>query len=209
MYLNHKPYILSSLSKHQLIWQIDTHEKLIFLTFDDGPIPGVTPRVIEKLEEYNAKATFFMVGENAAKYFDVFTLVKEKGHSIGNHSQNHLNSWQTPLLEYQKNIDLANNLLHSEYFRPPYGRIRMKNIPMLNNTYKIVMWTVLSGDFDQNCTPQKCFEKVEKYTNSGAIIVFHDSLKAEKNMFYCLEKTLDLYSQQGYKFLSLDEYFYK
>lgn len=207
MYLNHKPYILSALSKRQLIWEIETNEKIIFLTFDDGPIPQVTPKVIEKLEEYNAKASFFMVGDNAFKHHDVFKLVKDSGHTIGNHSNNHLNSWQTPLLDYYKNIELANTILESEYFRPPYGRIRIKNIPMLNKQYKIVMWSVLSGDFDQSCSPQKCFEKIQKYTGFGSIIVMHDSLKAEKNMLYCLEKTLDLYSQQGFRFLSLDQYF--
>lgn len=207
MYFNHKPYILSALSKNHITWQVDTNEKVLFLTFDDGPIPEVTPMVVKILENYDAKASFFMVGENAFKNSDEFELVKNAGHTIGNHTFNHLNSWKTPLPGYKKNIEKAHEILQTPFFRPPYGKIRMRNLTFLKKDYKVIMWSVLSGDFDQSCTPQYCFKKIEQYTKNGSIIVMHDSLKAKNNMLYCLEKTLEKYSGLGYKFLGLNDHF--
>lgn len=204
MYLTKTPYLLSALSRKQLLWSIDTQEKKLFLTFDDGPIPEVTPLVLNLLKNYNAKATFFMVGENATKYPDLAERVKNEGHCIGNHTYNHLNSWNTPLNDYINNVEKADTILHTRFFRPPYGKIRLRAIHLLNKKYKIVMWSVLSADFDINISPETCFDNITKNVKSGSIIVMHDSIKAKKNMLYALEKTLLTYSNQGFSFCSLD-----
>lgn len=205
MYLTKTPYLLSALSRKQMLWSVDTQEKKLFLTFDDGPIPEVTPLVLDLLHKYNAKATFFMVGENATKYPELALQVKNEGHTIGNHTFNHLNSWSTPLNDYLTNVEKADQVLNTRFFRPPYGKIRLRAIPLLNKKYKVVMWSVLSADFDSNQSPENCFENIFKNAKSGSIIVMHDSIKAKNNMLFALEKTLITYSKLGFGFCSLDE----
>ena len=204
MYLIKTPKFIQTLFPN-FIWNIDTMQKEIFLTFDDGPIPEVTPWVLETLSDYNAQATFFCVGENIQKHPDIFKLVVDAGHSIGNHTFNHLAGWSTENIRYFHNIRKCAHLAKTDLFRPPYGRIRPSQAQFLTRHYKIIMWDVLSGDFDQNNTRQECAANVIAKVNPGSIVVFHDSLKAQRNMKYALQKTLDHFGALDYKFKRIDE----
>lgn len=194
--------LLASLTKN-LIWSVKTDKKEVFLTFDDGPIPVVTPWVVETLGKYNAKATFFCVGDNVKKNQDVYKLILDKGHKIGNHTMNHLNGWTNFNKTYFENIEKCDNLIHSNLFRPPYGKIKPTQINYLKKKYKIIMWDVLTKDYDESLAGEDCFEKVHKNCKPGSIVVFHDSLKAEKRLRIALPKTLDYLSKEGYTFSSL------
>lgn len=196
------PYILKLLLP-QLTWEVKTKEKKIFLTFDDGPHPEITPRVMDILDEYGAKATFFCVGENIDKYPEVYRLLLKRGHKTGNHTYNHLNGWKTPRDEYYDNIEKCNRLVDSPLFRPPYGRISLRHIPYLKMKYRIIMWSVLSLDFSNKVSPEQCLHNSVKNTKPGSIVVFHDSPKAAENMFYALTGFLEHFQKQGYIFSSL------
>ena len=202
MYLIKTPHFIQNLFPH-FTWRIPTEEKRIFLTFDDGPIPEVTPWVLEQLEKYNAKATFFCVGDNIRKFPEIFQQVKNAGHSIGNHTMNHLNGWTTENLTYFHNIRQGANQAKSALFRPPYGRLTPKQTQFLLRHYRIVMWDVLSGDFDQNITKEDCLNNVLASTRRGSIIVFHDSLKASERMMYTLPLVLEHFAAKGYRFEAL------
>lgn len=180
-----------------------TDKREIFLTFDDGPIPVVTPWVLEILKQYNAKATFFCVGDNVKKNSSVYDQVKAEGHKIGNHTMNHLNGWTNFNKTYFENIQKCNDLVHSDLFRPPYGKIKPTQINYLKKNYKIIMWDVLSKDYDEDQTGIECFERVKKNCKPGSIIVFHDSLKAEKRLRYALPKSLEFLTKEGYTFSTL------
>lgn len=199
------PEIVSQISIRDLYWRGDTTGKKIYLTFDDGPIPGITGKALDLLEKYGAKATFFMVGHNVMKHPDIAKLVIERGHSIGNHSFNHLNGWKTSNLTYAKNILQASKFIDSNLLRPPYGRITPAQVVMLRKKYKIVMWSILSGDYDQSRTPKECLETIVRHAEPGSIVVLHDSQKAEKNMLYSLQGTLELLNE--YDFVSLGDFF--
>ena len=186
-------------------WKVPTQNKEIFLTFDDGPIPEVTPWVLEQLAQYNAKATFFSVGENVKKHPAVFQSVKDAGHAVGNHTYNHLNGWGSENIPYFHNIRHCAHLVNSPLFRPPYGKLRPKQVQFLQRHYRIIMWDVLSGDFDPKITEEQCYNNVVNHTSAGSIIVFHDSLKAEKKLKYVLPKVLEYFSQQGYSFEKLND----
>lgn len=202
MYLTKTPSFVQSLFPNY-IWKIDTLEKKIFLTFDDGPIPEVTPLVLDILEDANAKATFFCVGDNVKKYPDIFDRIKAEGHSIGSHTFNHLNGWNTDNIAYFHNVREAASLTKSELFRPPYGRLKPKQSQFLLRHYKIIMWDVLSADFDQNISPESCLNNVLNNAAEGSIVVFHDSLKAKENMLYALPRTLEYFSNHGFVFSEL------
>ncbi|UKJ08622.1 polysaccharide deacetylase family protein [Solitalea lacus] len=202
MYPVKTPYLIKKLYP-SLTWNLNRAEKTLYITFDDGPIPEVTPFVLEELKKYNAKATFFCIGDNIRKHPEVFNQVVEGGHSIGNHTYNHLNGWQTPTAEYVKNIEKCNSLINAQLFRPPYGKIRPTQIHNLKKNYKIIMWDVLSGDFDINLSPQSCYENVIKHAENGSIIVFHDSLKAAPRLRYVLPKALEHWSSKGFNFKAL------
>ena len=190
------------------IWRFSTSKKELFLTFDDGPNPEITTFVLDILAKYNAKATFFCVGENAIKHPKIFKRILAEGHKIGNHTQNHLNGWKTENTNYIANVGLAEKSFNTvipnfktKLFRPPYGKIKKKQATALQNKgYEIIMWTVLSGDFDINCSPKKCYNNIIKNAKSGNIIVFHDSRKAKKNMQETLVNILAYYSNKGFKF---------
>jgi peptidoglycan/xylan/chitin deacetylase (PgdA/CDA1 family) len=173
------------------------------VTFDDGPIPIVTPFVLKILQEHNAKATFFCIGDNISKHPEIFDEVKNAGHAIGNHTFNHLRGWATDDKTYLDNFLKCDDLLHSNLFRPPYGRIRRSQITLLKKAkpdLKIIMWDVLSGDFDQKLKPKDCLQNVLKHTEPGSIIVFHDSLKAFDRLEYVLPKAMEEWERRGYKF---------
>lgn len=209
MYLVKTPWLLKKLYP-QLIWDSDKRDRTIYLTFDDGPIPIVTPFVLNILEQYKAKATFFCIGENATKHTDIFAKVKAAGHAIGNHTFNHLKGWDTADDVYLNNFAKAGDLLNTRLFRPPYGRIKRSQIKLLKQhrpNLQIIMWDVLSGDFDMELSPEKCLHNVLKNTQPGSIIVFHDSLKAFERLEYALPRAMEVWSNEGYTFGCLNQDF--
>lgn len=198
-----------------LVWNIPTKAKKIYLTFDDGPIPEVTPFVLQTLKRYNAKATFFCIGDNVLKHPDLFNTIISEGHQIGNHTQHHLGAWKVTRKEYLQNIVQASESLcqshkidlpknEKKLFRPPYGKITPRLIRSIKKLgYTIIMWDVLSFDWRQDQKAEWCLETVLKNTKPGSIIVFHDSEKAFQNMSYVLPKVLEHFSKKGFTFESL------
>lgn len=195
-------------------WQEKTTKKDIFLTFDDGPISYITPWVLEKLAAFDAKATFFCVGDNISKYPDVFESILKANHSIGNHTFNHLNGWKTSCDNYLENIEKAQveiqkkivqkNTKTDLLFRPPYGKIKTSQVnELVKKGYKIIMWDVLSGDFDAGLSKEACLDNVIKHAQSGSIVVFHDSEKSFKNLEYTLPRVLEHFTKKGYTFKCL------
>mgnify|MGYP001788724514 CR=1 FL=1 len=193
-----------------MVWNKSRLEKTIYLTFDDGPIPEVTPWVLKTLKAYNANATFFCIGDNIQKNPEIFAQLKADGHTTGNHTQNHLKGWAVADEIYLDNIRKCSQWMESDLFRPPYGRIKRSQIREIQNskfkiqngdqTLKIIMWDVLSGDFDIDLSPEKCLQSVLKKTSNGSIIVFHDSLKAWERLEYVLPKALEFWQKEGYSF---------
>ena len=204
MYFIKSPQFVKNLFPN-FTWKIPTDEKRVFLTFDDGPVADVTPWVLRTLADYDAKATFFCVGENIRKYPQIFAQIREAGHSVGNHTFNHLNGWATENIPYFHNVRHCAGLVNSELFRPPYGRLKPKQAQFLQRHYRVVMWDVLSGDFDPALSPQQCFRNVVNHAEPGSIVVFHDSLKARERLEYALPKVLEHFSALGYRFEALNE----
>jgi peptidoglycan-N-acetylglucosamine deacetylase len=190
------------------LWNVGTKEKIIYLTFDDGPHPVATPFVLEELKKYNAKATFFCIGKNVVDHPAIYKRILEEGHATGNHTQHHLNGWKTKTHLYLEDIAEAAKRIESSLFRPPFGRIKSsqsKNIgeAMKNKSVKIVMWDVLSGDFDESLSKEKCLKNVIDNAAEGSIIVFHDSEKAFPKVEYVLPAALRFFTEKGYIFRSL------
>ena len=177
----------------------------MYLTFDDGPIPEITPWVLETLKKFNAKATFFCVGDNVNKNPTVFQQVLADGHAIGNHTFSHINGWNSDNIPYFHDVRHCAKLVKSTLFRPPYGRLTPKQTQFLTRHYDIVMWDVLSGDFDQNISKEDCLRNVISAAKRGSIIVFHDSLKAAERMMYALPRVLEYFAAKGYRFEHLKE----
>jgi len=175
-------------------------DEKLHLTFDDGPHPTITPWVVELLDKHEIKATFFCVGENALLYPEVIELIKSKGHQIANHSHNHLNGWKTNNKKYFENIELANHTLQSNLFRPPYGKIKSSQRKVIEKEYRIIQWSLLSGDFNPSLNKQKAFKALCSGTNPGDIIVFHDSVKAEENLKFLLPKYLEYCIENNFEF---------
>ncbi|MBW6490055.1 MAG: polysaccharide deacetylase family protein [Lentimicrobium sp.] len=205
MHISKSPALLRSLTRKNLTWDITDRPGEIFLTFDDGPVPEITPRVIEILKQFNARATFFCVGDNVAKYPEVHQLLLDAGHSTGNHTFHHLNGWKKTLEEYLADIKKCNQLVSSKLFRPPYGRIRPSFIKYISNDYRIVMWSVLTGDYDKTLTPAQVLKNATENTTDGSIVVFHDSQKAAANLFYALPEFLEHFTLKGYRFSVIPE----
>lgn len=178
-------------------------EKILYLTFDDGPIPEVTPWVCEELDKYKAKATFFCIGENISRHPEIYQQVLAAGHQTGNHTYHHLNGWKVTDEEYLEDIRLTTTYCASSLFRPPYGRIKKSQSKKLTKQYRITMWDVLSYDFDAGTTPESCLRYVTEQAGPGSIVVFHDSLKAEKNLRFALPGVLEHFSSEGYRFESI------
>jgi len=202
-YFIRNPYVLRQWYKKSLLWRMPNAKKEIYLTFDDGPTPELTPRILEILKAHNAKATFFCVGENVKRYPELFQQIQDDGHGIGNHSYNHLNAWETDREIYLDNVEKAAELIPSKLFRPPYGKITPKLIERLKKKYQLVMWTVVSGDFDEDTNPNQCFENATLKTEPGDILVFHDNIKAITNVLEALPKTLTHFNKLGIKVSAL------
>jgi peptidoglycan-N-acetylglucosamine deacetylase len=204
MYLVKTPQFIQKLFPN-FTWRIPSDEKVLYLTFDDGPIPDVTPWVLDQLKQYDAQATFFCVGDNIRKNPEIFGQVVEAGHAVGNHTFNHLNGWTTDNVKYFLNVRRCAHQVHSSLFRPPYGRLMPKQAEFLQRHYRIVMWDVLSGDFDPELTPEQCLSNVLKNAKQGSIVVMHDSLKAWERLEYVLPKVLEHFAAKGYQFRRLEE----
>lgn len=202
MYLVKTPKLIQALMPGYL-WHVPTVEQVLYLTFDDGPIPEVTPWVLDTLRGHGARATFFCVGQNVERYPDVFRRVLAEGHSVGNHTFNHLNGWHTENRTYFHNIRHCARLVESNLFRPPYGRLLPSQRAFLERHYRIVMWDVLSGDFDPELSAEQCFDNIRSHTQSGSIIVLHDSLKTESKLHGVLPRLLDHFSELGFRFEAL------
>lgn len=202
MYLVKTPKLVQALMPGYL-WNVPTEEKILYLSFDDGPIPEVTPWVLDTLRAYGAKATFFCVGDNVQKYPALFRRLLAEGHSAGNHTFNHLNGWHTENRAYFHNIRHCARLVRSNLFRPPYGRLLPAQRAFLERHYHIVMWDVLSGDFDTRISAEQCLENVLLHAQPGSIVVLHDSLKSENKLRFVLPRLLDHFAGQGYRFGAL------
>lgn len=197
---NTTPYFIRLSTSSILTWKVKTNEDKIFLTFDDGPTPGVTEKILDLLSDYDVKATFFCVGEKVEKNREIFSKIINGGHATGNHTYLHLNGWKTNSKEYITDIEKANNLIKSGLFRPPYGRITPSQAFILKKQFKIIMWSVLSGDFDENIDKEKCLDIVRSHTRKGSIVVFHDSEKSVEKCLYALPRVLEHFLEEGFKF---------
>lgn len=196
------------------LWRFSSSKKEIYLTFDDGPTSEVTKFVLDQLKQFNAKATFFCIGKNIENHPDLFEFIVSEGHSIGNHTHNHLKGWRTLRKVYVENVIQAEKVIQRfnlsnnkalKLFRPPYGKIRkMQTKDLQKEGFKIVMWDVLSADWDPNVSKERCLRNVTENTSSGSIIVFHDSLKAEKKLRYVLPRVLAHFSEKGFEFKRID-----
>jgi peptidoglycan/xylan/chitin deacetylase (PgdA/CDA1 family) len=187
------------------IWDLPPAGNKVYLTFDDGPTPEITTWVLDQLRQYKAKATFFCIGDNVKKQIEICQLIRKDGHQIGNHTFNHLNGWNTDMQKYVANVHLCEETLlpfkssKSQLFRPPYGKVSKRQADqLLSEGYKIIMWDVLSADFDQNISPEKCLQNVIKNVTPGSIIVFHDSVKSFKNLEFTLPRFLNFLKQNNY-----------
>lgn len=196
------PQILRKLYKGSF-WRMNQNEPIIYLTFDDGPIPELTPWVLDVLKQYNIKATFFCVGDNITKHPEIFQRIINEGHQIGNHTYNHLKGWKTTNALYFDNINKCQELTCTDLFRPPYGRITKSQYKFLLTNYRIVFWDVLSYDYDALISPEKCLNNCLKFTRNGSIIVFHDSIKAQKNLKFALPHYIEHFLKLNYKFATL------
>jgi len=214
MYLVNSPIWLRKLFSN-FVWDVpvEKDEKIIYLTFDDGPHPIATPFVLEQLKLYKAEATFFCIGRNVGDHGEIYKSILDHGHRVGNHTHNHLNGWKVKDHQYINDITEAAKLIDSKLFRPPYGRIskfqastltgKLSELPVHHSPFTIIMWSVLSGDWDKNITGEKCYQNVVLNTKPGSIIVFHDSAKALERLEYALPKVLAYFAQQGYQFRAL------
>ena len=184
----------------QALWRMDSHEKAVYLTFDDGPIPGITPWVLDLLDHYAIKATFFMVGDNVRKHPEEYRMVVERGHRIGNHTFNHIRGFEYTSRNYLANADKANAYLHTDLFRPPHCHMRWMQYHVLKKKYRIVMWDLVTRDYSWRLTGEQVLEKVQRYVRNGSIITFHDSLKSEPRLKYALPRSIEWLLAQGYTF---------
>ena len=202
MYTARTPYLVQAVFK-QLVWNIPSENNTVYLTFDDGPTPHVTPWVLETLKEHKAKGTFFCVGKNVEQHPEIYQEILSQGHTVGNHTHHHLNGWKTNTRRYLLDIKKCSSLIHSRLFRPPYGRLRKVHYKEIKNQYSVVMWDVLSGDFDKRISNEKCLKNVVTKVTSGSVVVFHDSLKAETKLRFVLPKVLTELSARGYEFSAI------
>jgi peptidoglycan/xylan/chitin deacetylase (PgdA/CDA1 family) len=185
------------------IWRLPKAEKCVYLTFDDGPVPEVTPWVLDTLDAYGIRATFFCVGDNVRKYPEIFDMLVARGHTVGNHTYNHIKGTHFLSRNYVKNVDKAAELIGSDLFRPPHGHMRIPQLYRLRKRYKVVMWDVVTRDYSPHMTARGVLNVVKKYARNGSIIVFHDSLKAIERLRDALPQAIEWLLAQGYRFETL------
>lgn len=205
MIIHRTPAILPMLYP-QLLWRKAAGAKKLYLTFDDGPIPELTPWVLDTLAVYGVKATFFCVGDNVSKHPEIYAAIREQGHALGNHTYHHVKGWNMPTSQYLKEVQQCDEVMQPErsagkvLFRPPYGRIKRRQIARLKTDYEIVMWDVLTADYDQRQQPADCLRKSLAVTRDGSIIVFHDNLKATRNLQFALTPYIEECLARGFTF---------
>lgn len=187
-----------------VVWNKPTHEKILYLTFDDGPTPQVTTKVLDLLAAYQAKATFFCIGKNVVRHPEIYKRIIAEGHSIGNHTHTHPNSWKVNATSYLQDVEEAQKAIDSKLFRPPYGKLTPRTLYSLKKKFRIIMWDVISCDFDEKVSATLVEKNVIGNAVNGSIIVFHDSLKAAPRMLEVLPSVLEYYSKSGYSFLKLE-----
>ncbi|HNW98904.1 MAG TPA: polysaccharide deacetylase family protein [Bacteroidales bacterium] len=203
MFLVSTPWLVRKCLNKDLCWGVDTKQNEIYLTFDDGPNPQTTNFILESLDKYNAKATFFCLGKNIELHPVLYDSIIKNGNTVGNHTYSHLNGWKTHSQNYISDIEKADAIIKSPLFRPPYGRIKPSQIYRLKKKYKIIMWSVLSGDFDYNLSSEKCFQNSVRFIKPGSIVVFHDSIKASEKVKFVLPEFLKIMSDTGFSFETL------
>lgn len=194
------PRILRPFFGKNVLWQKKTSSKVIYLTFDDGPVPEVTPQVLDILDKYGWKATFFCVGENVKKHPEIYNEVLRRGHRTGNHTFNHIKGFSFKAEEYLQNVQQASQFIESNLFRPPHGQITHNQIDALKRDYQIIMWDLITHDYNRKLTPEQVFNNVKNNLRKGSIVVFHDSIKAQKNMLEVLPKAIEFWKNEGYDY---------
>jgi len=185
-------------------WRMNKHEKAVYLTFDDGPIPEATPFILKTLAEFGVHATFFMVGDNVRKHPELYRQVRDAGHRIGNHTYNHISGFKHTIKTYSENANKSNELLHTDLFRPPHGWMRFDQYFWLGRKYRIVMWDLVTRDYSKWMTAEDVFNNVKRYVRNGSIITFHDSLKSIDKLRTALPQSLRWLKEQGYEFKTFD-----
>ena len=198
-----RPPSLLTRALHRMTWDFSGEHRNVYLTFDDGPTPVVTPWVLERLEEAKAKATFFCLGRNVDKHPEIYNQILSGGHSVGNHSYSHLKGFRSSIKRYMDDIDLASGMIESKLFRPPYGRIFPGQVKAVLKEYDIIMWDVLSIDYNSGLSGKRVLQNVTRNVKPGSIIVFHDSDKAAENLYYALPRALEFLQNEGYSMLSI------
>ena len=194
-----QPPLLYRMLFPECVWRIQKKKKCVYLTFDDGPIPEVTPWVLDTLDRYGVKATFFMVGDNVRRHPELLEEVLRRGHSVGNHTMNHMQGRIVTTEIYLENIEKANDLIHTNLFRPPHGLMRFSQSKAVRANYSVIMYDVVTRDYAGNIDGEGVLANVKRFARKGSIIVFHDSLKAEKNMKYALPKAIEWLLENGYE----------
>ena len=203
MFIEQPPFFYRALFPG-VIWRIPSDKKCVYLTFDDGPIPEITPWVLDTLDRYGIKATFFCVGDNVRKYPEVYQMILDRGHRVGNHTFNNIYGIRFWTKNYVANVQKAAELIKSNLFRPPHGHMRFPQVLMLRSSYKIIMWDNVTRDYSPHMTPNGVLNVVKNYTRNGSIIVFHDSLKSEVNMKGALPRAIEWLQQNGYEFKTIE-----
>ena len=199
MFIEQPPWFYRALFPG-VTWRMPDEPKCVYLTFDDGPIPEVTPWVLDTLDQFGVKATFFMVGDNVRKHPDIYQMVVDRGHRIGNHTFNHIQGLRYWAKNYLANVAKAAEYIPSDLFRPPHGHMRIPQTLLLRRKYRVIMWDVVTRDYSPHMTPRGVFNVVKRYTRNGSVIVFHDSLKAERNMRIAMPQAVEWLLEQGYVF---------
>jgi peptidoglycan/xylan/chitin deacetylase (PgdA/CDA1 family) len=194
------PRIFRPFFGKNVLWQRKTSSKVIYLTFDDGPVPEVTTQVLDILDKYAWKATFFCVGENVKKYPEIYNDIRSRGHKTANHTFNHIKGFSYNTADYLSNVEKASELISSNLFRPPHGQITYKQISALKRDYQIIMWDVITHDYNKKLTPEQVFSNIKNNLRNGSIVVFHDSIKAKKNVLEVLPKAIEFWKSEGYDY---------